>query len=160
MLKKKAQKPFCTYMPPPTIAGSEQMFWGCPAGRPLSNNTYFTWRDFSSVTGKIPKKLATNVHHVGEYCRKDFQGHVVKVTVTQWRPWKSCELDSSSTAEWMVERKLTQILYTWETNWLSRGGLNTDRNLYLSKLDRFYFLGGHLTRFLFLLLGRVKLHRF
>jgi len=28
------------------------------------------------------------------------------------------------------------------------GGLNTDRNLYLSKLDRFYLLGSHLTRFL------------
>jgi len=44
-------------------------------------------------------KLDTNIHHVSRCCWKGVQGHRSEVKVTQRRLCKSCELDSSWTAE-------------------------------------------------------------
>ena len=68
--------------PPPTIGGKGIMYSDVhPSVRP-SINTYFAWRDISSLSGGISMKLATNVHHVGGHCWKSFQGRRSKVKVT------------------------------------------------------------------------------
>jgi len=43
-----------------------------------SINTSFTWHDLSSLLEMISTKPGTNVHHVCEQYRKDFQGQGIK----------------------------------------------------------------------------------
>ena len=45
-----------------------------PAGRLVSVNIYFAWRDVSVLSGEISTKLGTNIPHANENCWKDFQG--------------------------------------------------------------------------------------
>jgi len=66
------------------------MFSGRRTGRSSvvrpSVNTYLAWRDIFLLSGRISRKLATNIHHVSGHCWKGFQGRRSKVKVMSRQP--------------------------------------------------------------------------
>jgi len=72
--------------------------------------------------------LCASMHRSREELVKFSRSWGSKVKVTQRWPWKSCELDSWWTPEWISTKTYTNSYYIWETNWLGFQGHEGQRS--------------------------------